>query len=305
MNIWRDNLTILFQGKFDQHSVDNIKKTISNISCSCVIISCWEGDLNGVDISELPSVKFIFSNDPGSKKIDGYKIDNINRQIVSTKSGLDAVETEYVLKLRTDTYITSNNLIKLGNKLIGSCKSTGEIFSERVMVTNLTTLDADKTDHCFHVCDWLFMGRLKDIKRVFSLEIKPDEYFTFFSSDTSYVSEICSQHRAETALIEHVVRDKGIRINCENTLKVERMDKVISNRILYNDFIILNPWTIDLRSTKHSRLNFWIDGGRILESQWRAKNNVKIAWHGYILERVYLTANFLIKILVKFKKLMG
>jgi hypothetical protein len=304
MKINKENLTILFQGKFDQSSVDNIKRTISNIASSHVIVSCWEGDLKNVDISGLSDVKFIMTDDPGVNEVIGYKIDNINRQILSSKRGLEYVKTDYVLKLRTDSYLDNSFLIQRGNELLGACKRHSNIFSEKVIVTNLTTLDAFKTGHCFHVCDWIFMGRLVDVKEIFSLDLKEKDYFSFFSSNRMPVSEICSQHRAETALIEHVVREKGFGINCNNTEDVEDSDKIMSCRVLYNDFVILNPWTIGLRSTKHRLLYFWVDRDRVLESQWKVKNNIKVSFYSCMRERVYLSINALIKILVKLKILL-
>ena len=63
--------------------------------------------------------ELIISDDPGSFTYadrPGEKVNNINRQIVSTMAGLKVCKTKYAMKLRSDFMLKGNKFLEFWNK---------------------------------------------------------------------------------------------------------------------------------------------------------------------------------------------
>ena len=81
---------------------------------SKIILSTWENS-NSEDLNIDMKIESI---DPGAsnyyyKDQKIKKLNNINRMLVSSYKGLISVKTKFSVKLRSDMYFQSNNLLKL------------------------------------------------------------------------------------------------------------------------------------------------------------------------------------------------
>jgi len=104
-------ITFVIQGAVDP---DRTSKSIELLKGlfpqSQIILSSWEG----TDVSSIDCKNILLNEDPGGAirfidKKNNVNLDNINRQIVSTLSGLQQVNTKYAVKLRSDNIITSRS----------------------------------------------------------------------------------------------------------------------------------------------------------------------------------------------------
>lgn len=255
-----NDLTFLLQGKSTKETNFSIKIIRERFPGCKVILSCWEGDERIV--TEFVD-KMVCNIDPVVYPMKEYKLDNINRQIVSTKNGLEHVKTKYVCKLRTDSYLDNSDILSLYKRY----NNSGEgVFTEKVLVTNLTTINPKKMKHSFHVCDWIYLGLTSDVKSIFSLEIKPRQYFYYFDGKSNLDDSICSQHRAETALFEHFFPNERFEYN--NTYETNSKTIDLTLNLFRYDLIIVNPWMIGLKSFKHHYIWLWINSSRFTYNDW-------------------------------------
>src|ERR1700754_2473682 len=91
-------LTLVLQGQFTADTAAIVLGVRQRFPELRVIVSCWESDRATIPPEILGGpTRILHSADPGSPRIAGFKLDNIRRQLASTRAGLASVETEYAL----------------------------------------------------------------------------------------------------------------------------------------------------------------------------------------------------------------
>ncbi|WP_233219088.1 WavE lipopolysaccharide synthesis family protein [Photobacterium sp. GB-27] len=140
-----------------------------------IILSTWKDqDLAGLDYDQL-----VISEDPGPntryyKKNGTPQHYNNNRQIVSTLAGLKQVQTKYVVKLRSDNYLESNDFINIQQQYKSRCDAF-KFLKERVVVPNIFTRKYAKGHRvAFHVSDFFYFGLTEDVLALWQFELIPE-----------------------------------------------------------------------------------------------------------------------------------
>ena len=140
-----------------------------------LILSTWpDQDLGGLDYDEL-----IICEDPGPN-IDMYNakgkphVENMNRQIVTTREGLRRVTTPYAMKLRSDNFLVGDQFKHLQQAFPKRC-DTHCFLKERVVVNNTFTRQYAKGMRVvFHSCDFFYFGLTQDLLALWDLPLFPD-----------------------------------------------------------------------------------------------------------------------------------
>jgi hypothetical protein len=125
-----------------------------------VIISCWDS----CPIYEMPSnIKLVCSSDSPTT---GFG--NRNRQIKSSRNGLEYVMTEFCAKLRTDQFVSLDSMHKLYNYYFSNC----EINSPFKTATPYNKIGVHGVcrDFAFHPIDHIFWGNAQDLVKFFDIE---------------------------------------------------------------------------------------------------------------------------------------
>lgn len=254
-----DQITILLQGNFNSETASTISRLQALAPTAPIVLSCWESNRAEVVKTHLPGVTTVFSEDPGAPHIPGFKGDNIRRQIVSSRCGIEKVRTPWVVKIRSDVSIDPRLLQELTSLCTRLPDDPASLFSHKVVASSLTTLDGVRSGLYFHVCDWLYLGRTDDVRAIFSAPLPDGDFFTYFRH-TQPAPEICSRYRSESYLLYHLVRAKlGIEYLYSGYLDPELA--AISEQILKVNFVIVNPWNLGLTSSKHQKLYLWMRPG--------------------------------------------
>jgi len=140
-----------------------------------LILSTWKG----TDVSGLDFDKVVFNDDPGAwnafRPGADIKLDNTNRQIVSTRNGLREASRKYAAKIRSD-------MIFLGSAWMDhfesypSRGSEWNVFRERVITCSMWTRDprCPYTDQPLHPPDWMHIGLKEDIQLLWDIELQPE-----------------------------------------------------------------------------------------------------------------------------------
>jgi hypothetical protein len=259
------DFTILLQGQFTAETAKIVRQLRQADRLTPIVVSCWESDRAAVpqDVANLVS-ELVFSEDPGSPRIEGFKVDNIRRQLVSTSAGLARVKSAFVLKLRSDLMVD----VKRVRNALALCTpvepDAPAMFGHKVVVTSLTTLDARRSGYYFHVCDWLYLGRTNDLRVLFAAELPSGVFFEYFRHSLPR-PEICSQYRSEAYMVYQLARRLGL---CgEYRFSGECSDQLAdrSQELIRANFTVVNPWNLGLSSSKHRKLYLWMHPNRHTE----------------------------------------
>ena len=219
-----NQITVVFQGAIDAHQLAtgtddgrdflyNVERTRQALPHAKIILSTWRHMLPEQYDSavKLGIDQLVLNDDPGGlPNIKfGYDVpNNVNRQIVSASAGLKAVTTSYALKLRTDSYLTSDQLLAVYQHyqdMIPSM-SEGSVYSPLV-VPNLFTIDPHVFEHmAYHISDWAQFGQTPTLQLYWSVPLMLEEEATYFErhAQATEVNFADNTFRTRLAVEQHI-----------------------------------------------------------------------------------------------------
>jgi len=132
-----------------------------------VILSTWRGS----DTTGLPVDRVVLSDDPGSTapRDPTHVPNNVNRQVVSTRAGLDSADRHYTLKLRSDMEMTGAGMLRLLHGWPARA-ADGKVLGGRIVVPTFYTFNPRRVYSRFPymVSDWAHFGTTADMADVWS-----------------------------------------------------------------------------------------------------------------------------------------
>lgn len=184
------DITFIVQGGVSDS--DSLTRCIQSINKhfpnSKIILSTWKGsDCKKYDIDNL-----VLSDD--TKIVEYfYKnsniLNNINRQIISSKNGLKKSKTKYSVKLRTDIVFESNKLLKiLGGLKANKCKHF-DLKAEIITPVDLC-INPEKSKLLFHFNDWVIGGLTEDVIKIFEIPLMSKKDLIYFKDKNLNVKKI-------------------------------------------------------------------------------------------------------------------
>ena len=174
------DISVVVQGAISDKYICNVLKSVRQwLPESEIIISSWKGtDLHGLDYD-----KFVLSDDVGGykSKITGI-YNNISRQIVSTRKGVELASKPYVLKIRSDLVLTSCNFLKFFHSF-PKRDDKYQCFKERILFVScfFKKYIGERKSYLhpvpYHISDWLMFGAKEDIRNLFNIPIVDNDAF--------------------------------------------------------------------------------------------------------------------------------
>ncbi|EQB8221507.1 WavE lipopolysaccharide synthesis family protein [Klebsiella aerogenes] len=179
-----NNLSIVFQGPADVMSpalYRGLQRTRDTFPDAEIIVSTWhrtpmEDRLLQIRLQSM-QIRLILSVDPGpltGTDTSGCWTTNLNRLLCSARAGLAAVSHPLVIKLRTDTWLSSRTLLALLEQDVlqdagPPRKEAFRVFSHRVINASWFARDPKGSlPFLFHPGDILLAGRTEDVRLFFS-----------------------------------------------------------------------------------------------------------------------------------------
>tara|TARA_Y100001973_G_scaffold105261_1_gene177765 strand:+ start:491 stop:1507 length:1017 start_codon:yes stop_codon:yes gene_type:complete len=222
-----------------------LKSVRQHLPGAHIILSTWpDQDLAGLDYDEL-----VISPDPGPN-IRYFKANgepqrfNNNRQIVSTKAGLERVKTPYAVKLRSDNFLTGSMFIEMQRRYPARSEQF-RFMRERVVVSNVFTRKYAKGfPVAYHLSDFFYFGRTEDLLSLWDLDLLPNATDTLEENEVSYFSTFpvdCTQMFLLRALskFDPDISLRGLLDNSRENLQN-------SNHIYANNLVIASPEELGL-----------------------------------------------------------
>ncbi|MGL9773848.1 MAG: WavE lipopolysaccharide synthesis family protein [Sodalis sp. (in: enterobacteria)] len=252
MRVSPDDVTIVMQGSvvdnkgIDRSIITNIRKVKQHFPRCQIIISTWKMKFAcNVQFSKLArylDVAYLLNEDPGliSKIENGIKYaSNINRMIVSSLCGIRLVKTPFVIKMRTDSYFTSDAILDLLERYIVNDRFKREvgysIFNHRVLNYNLFSRNArGYLPYLFHPGDILLCGYKDDVMSIFDVDLADASIFE--TSKHGYFYTIMNYVPEQYIWVKCIDKRKRLKVfhgNCQrnNKLTIESEMYYINNFI--------------------------------------------------------------------------
>lgn len=195
------DITVVFQGSVNTANMGtgatdssdflyNLATTRKALPEANFILSTWDNiefpsHLNNAE--KLGVDKIVYSKDPGAFpniKFGSLPPNNANRQIVSTSAGINTVTTPYVLKMRTDSFMSSDSFIEhytnACNTVQNSKKSPKEPYSP-IIVGCYFTIDPTVYEHmAYHMSDWLQFAETSILQEYWNIPLVTLEDATYY-----------------------------------------------------------------------------------------------------------------------------
>ncbi|MEM1059837.1 MAG: WavE lipopolysaccharide synthesis family protein [Verrucomicrobiota bacterium] len=219
-----------------------------------LILSTWEGaDVSGLDFDEL-----VTSADPGGQTYltrGGRKRAlNMNRQIVSTRAGLQAASRPLALKFRTDVTLSHGGFLDYWGRHPVRAERW-KVLGERVLVPgHFSPSPYRMARQGFVLSDWATFGRLEDVRRVWSLPLVPDEDMDYYERHPERAHPLegaRTRYAPEQYLWLHLLRSHH-KMPCEHQWDFGPHNVEAHQLLLANNTVVLEPARFGLRFRKYS-----------------------------------------------------
>ena len=250
------DISVVIQGYYDPiltaNSVSSVRKHLKNAT---VILSTWkECDCSKADYDVL-----VLSDDPGNKDCALYADipipNNGNRQILSSKAGLEKVKTKYTLRMRSDMVLLSDDILSYTDAFPKREKDY-KIFSEKIIIGELYS----RNDFCyydpngckhkvpkpFHPSDWFYFGLTSDLKLIYdNIDLIPDNELADYTC--KYPKRVHSnkykyswRYTSEQHIILGVIKKYFKNLRFEDWTDWDDENIKLSEKIMMNNFTVLN-----------------------------------------------------------------
>lgn len=265
-------LTFVLQGAIDRTAVSDSYITLELVSrireyhpnCK-IILSTWVGE----DVSDFDATCWVVLNkDPGGVKVLNGKVNNYNRMLVSSQNGLKYVDSEYVIKLRTDLIL--HGPIPEYKQVLSDFPEFEDKYSflsQRVITISYSSVDPRFSQEklLFHPCDWFFYGKTNDVIQFFDAEIISCSKDNYYFDNGEYVSRF----RAEQNLTLNMMRNTaGVPEGFENARSCTLELTEVSEAVIVNNIFITEAKELNLGSLKHPTLSR-LSPNRINSMNWK------------------------------------
>jgi hypothetical protein len=229
----------------------------TNFPDSRVILSTHHDQkVNGLSFDEV-----IFSERPPIELYENDKnktLMSVNHQILTTKSGLAAVTTPYVIKTRTDIYFKNRSVFKLLDARPERIPTDNlTLTKELVLVINWSTVHPGKFLRLpHHPSDQLFAGLLMDVKRIWDAPSYPAEYMRWFASRdyplNSQHGGNLQRYRSESWIWFNYVKDK-VNFSFESSYDMSSDSMLESLNLLSHNLMVVSPRMMGVTSLKNRK----------------------------------------------------
>lgn len=202
------DLTIVMQGAVGAGTasrnalIENVMATRRAMPGVKVILSTWRGSDPQAD---WPVDLIVESHDPGQLPNFKYNsprvMNNVNRQIVSSYAGLEAVKTRYALKMRADCCFTSAGFLE------GLAQDSNTPSKSRIVVPHLFSVDPRVFEQMpFHFSDWFQFGETEKIQQLWRTPLMTHGDAIYYDSHVHapWSSRFDRRYRARFAAEQHV-----------------------------------------------------------------------------------------------------
>ena len=166
----KELIDIVLQGQYTDYTDVVANHYLELPFVNRVIISCWEHDKEDVT---NPRIKFIRSKFP---EVVGSG--NRNLQIVSSLTGLQSVDTEFSVKIRSDQKYSHSAMTRMYEHFFRNKERVITFQDDETKPRNRIFVGGSFPEFPFHPKDHIMWGNTEDLIDVFSLPLEQHSIYT-------------------------------------------------------------------------------------------------------------------------------
>lgn len=236
----------------------------------------------------------VLTQDPGELPPLKYRgpANNVNRQITSTRAGLERVTTPFAVKLRTDSQLTSLRFIEAWQMLGEVGDAPRRRGRSRILACSHFTLNPRYDERlAFHVSDLFAFGRTEDLLAFWQAPAYDLATAMWYDShphvqgSTRAEKAFRGRYAVEQWLLLHYLFAKDcFPILYHNHCSQEIVDDF--EECLVDNFVIVHPRDLGLITPRHRQAdNAYVNTICYSHEEWRAlakrKRDISSAFSGY------------------------
>ena len=254
------DLTFIVQGQ----AIGPKQKLFAKRSCASIrqffpaaqiVLSTWsEQEAEGIIYDEL-----VVNVDPGAEiAIDSSKtLNNVNRQLLSTKEGLKLSKTKFSVKVRSDIVFSNNNLKNLlESRPIKKTRYQEDVLEQYVIVTNVTSINPRISlvlPH--HPCDWIYAGLTSDLLKIWDIDLMPKQWFRYYKNhawptDVWHETNYLSLFRPESYIWSTFLRNQDL-IKFSGSFNNSTENILISEKYFALNLMVETNKSLGIKSVKN------------------------------------------------------
>ena len=236
--ITNEDISVVISGPVISRIENGKRINLTQMSCASVrdklpgaeiVFSTWkEENCEKIDCDQL-----IQSIDPGSNK------GNVNRQICSRLAGIKAATRKYVLALRSESYIQSDDFKKYFGRYEAVGNAKLHYLKHRIVIPAAMPV---RSREIFHMGDWYFFGEKEDLIKFWELPYMDDAKYSLGDDDIVY-----NPHRY---LIVSFVQ-KFYPLHFKNKKDYSIDNEKVYEQVLAENFVITGFYEFGCRSYKY------------------------------------------------------
>jgi len=236
--------------QYTKNCIESIRRLLPK---SEIIVSTWVGE----EVTDLDFDTVLFNSDPGAevfhKRLNIYN--NVNRQIVSTFSGVRAAGRRFLLKIRSDMLLKSVDFLNYFD-IFPAYKSSYKLLSNRVIISSIFSRNPKKK-YClpYHPSDWFFFGYTEDVLNLWSIPLAPEPETSTWFTHNKYPSRVYWPHHLIRYYPEQYIFTSFIKkyrsLRFDNYADCENDNVAMSEKYLVNNFVILDSENISIEFLKY------------------------------------------------------
>ena len=291
----KQKITFLMQGAYDKINTPIAASSIRKyFPYAKIILSTWEG-------TEIPSDlnvdECLFCEDPGGFRDNFVDFtNNLARQLVSSQRGLEKVNTEYTVKMRTDIAFYSDSVLRLSKKFLQREKNDS-VFNQKIIIPTfftkrflVTPVGGLIQPTPFHFSDWFCYGLTDDVRKFYSAPIPKEPYQSVFFTENQalYSNKVNLMGASHRYAPEQYIAYWCYRKYHSNPVQFDNYmdftDELIqeSDKFLVSNFLVYSPKSLGFYCLKEGK------GGDAYR-RWSLgeKKLPYLLWNGLVREYVY------------------
>ena len=246
MQILMVSISLIIQGDVLSHINKQIAEIRKFFPQSEIIVStCQKPEVNIIGAD-----KVIVSDDPGFfyySDRPGEKVNNVNRQIVTTLTGLKAANNDYAFKLRSDFFLKGDDFLKYWDKFPLSEKEY-TVFEHKLLACCYFSRNSQSDmPFPFHPSDIAFFGKTNDLIKLFDIPLMTEREVFWDTKNHRF-----NRYVPEQYIFINCLRQNGFNINCDyyNDCSSENIEQ--TERFFASNFIFLTFEQLNLLPTKQT-----------------------------------------------------
>ena len=255
------DISVVVQGAIDKEYTPLCLKSIRKyLPESEIILSTWEGS----DVDNLDYDVLVLNRDPGAKlcaPLEG-RLNNLNRQIVSTKNGIIKSKNKFCYKIRTDIILLSNNFLNYFYLHTNDMSNKYNIFTNKILISSIWTRFRARQENNimlqpYHISDWHMIGLKEDILFLYDIPLENDfdatEYYMHNRRENFDAFEDHKwRYTPEQYIFYKCIKKKIPNLLFNSKLDYNKKHMKLYYKLIANNFIVIDKDMWNFMSFKHN-----------------------------------------------------